>query len=99
MRRFSDFLGVGVGSSGVRTGVIVGVGCWAMGGWRLDAALSWNRELKSRIRLVVDDGVRRFKLPDVVSGKEETFISLILDMPTVCVSIKVSSNMQNKIQF
>lgn len=63
LRRFSDFLGVGVASSSVRVGVAIGVIC---GGW-LDAR-SWMRDVKSRIRLVVDDGVRRFKLPDVVSS-------------------------------
>jgi hypothetical protein len=55
-----------VASSGVRTGVMVGV-AWRFTGWRLEAARSWNRELKSLMRLVVDEGVRRFKLPDVVS--------------------------------
>lgn len=79
-RRFSDLLGVGVGSSGVLAGVTMGVG--GLRGCRLDAARSWKRELKSLMRLVVDDGVRRFRLPDVVSVRKEikimnTFLRLL----------------------
>lgn len=56
--------GVGVRFSGVRTGVTVGV--WLREG-RGIFARSWMREVKSRMRLVVDEGVSRFRLPDVVS--------------------------------
>lgn len=33
----------------------------------MEPARSWIREVNSRMRLPVDDGVRRFRLPDVVS--------------------------------
>lgn len=55
---------MGVALSGVLVGVGTGVRC----GTRLEPALSCILDVKSRIRLLVDDGVRRFRLPDVVSG-------------------------------
>lgn len=63
---------------GVTTGVLTGVTAGVM--WGVNSgptgygwleALSWILDVNSRIRLVVDDGVRRFKLPDVVSGNKE----------------------------
>lgn len=65
LRRFSDFLGVGVESSGVLVGGGTGV-TW------MEPARSWMRDVKSRTQLVVDDGVRRFRLPDVVSVSSPT---------------------------
>lgn len=35
---------------------------------------SWNALLKSLTLLAVDDGVRRFRLPDVVSGMRENML-------------------------
>lgn len=73
MRRLSDLFGVGVTSSGVLTGVTMGVGRWEdRNGWRFDAR-SWMRDVKSRMRLVVDEGVKRFRLPDVVSEIRQYF--------------------------
>lgn len=46
---------------------LVGVGTGVM---RLEPALSWIRDVKSRILLFVDDGVRILRLPEVVSGIE-----------------------------
>lgn len=64
MSKLSDLFGVGVRSSGVRAGVMMGVGRGLLKGCA--EARSWMREVKSRMRLVVDDGVSRFRLPDVV---------------------------------
>lgn len=61
LRRLSVLLGVGVESSGV----FAGDGCGVFG-WRLDAR-SCILDVKSRILLVVEDGVRRLRLPEVVS--------------------------------
>lgn len=65
--KLSDFFGTRVASSGVLLGDGVGV---AFEGWRVEPARSCILEVNSLILLVVDDGVRRFRLPDVVSGIE-----------------------------
>lgn len=73
---------MGVRFSGVRTGVTVGV--WLREG-RGIFARSWMREVKSRMRLVVDEGVSRFRLPDVVSVTT-TFGSVTISLDSFWVT-------------